>query len=211
MMQVEMVPSHPLPVLLVQIPFRSFLINMISFIRFAGAVVVLVSLGLMVNAIPIERIHLTAATGADLVSRLCAKLILEDKLEAKLKALLLCKNIEDLRIQIAVVVALLRGCADQLSKIGAGIVVDADANASLVTCIISIITLVVQVFATLSLKFGTSVCAEIDEVLRFFLATLGTCMNGVIGRVAKTLAEGTVGVMGQIQLKLCLRILGLAA
>jgi hypothetical protein len=129
---------------------------MISFIRFIGAVAVVFSLGLMVSAMPIERIHLVAPTGIDLVSRLCAKLVLEGKLEAKLKALrvyisvmfalqstdrflVLCKNSEDLKIQIAILVALFENCAVELSKIGAGVVI-VDAKAGLVACIVSTIT-----------------------------------------------------------------------
>ncbi|CAE6485775.1 unnamed protein product [Rhizoctonia solani] len=158
---------------------------MISFVRFAGVVAVLFSLGLVVSAIPIDRIHITAATGTDVVSRLCAKLVLEDKLEAKLKALLSCTNVGDLKIQIAVVAVLFQNCADQLLTIGAGVQLDTNATHSLVACLISIITLTVQVFATLTLKFGIFVCAGIDDALRLFLVNIGICVDGLIGLVAK--------------------------
>ncbi|ELU40968.1 hypothetical protein AG1IA_04998 [Rhizoctonia solani AG-1 IA] len=178
---------------------------MISFVRFAGVVAVLFSLGLVVSAIPIDRIHITAATGTDVVSRLCAKLVLEDKLEAKLKALLSCTNVGDLKIQIAVVAVLFQNCADQLLTIGAG--VQLDTNATLLT----LWQLTVQVFATLTLKFGIFVCAGIDDALRLFLVNIGICVDGLIGLVAKALAKATVGVMAQIHLDLCLKVLGVTA
>ncbi|KDN44224.1 hypothetical protein RSAG8_05697, partial [Rhizoctonia solani AG-8 WAC10335] len=111
--------------------------------------------------------------------------------------------------KIAVVVALLKGCADELLRVGAGVVVAADAKASLVACIVSIITLCVQVFATLSLKFGTAICAELDSVLRELLANVITCVDGILALIVKVLASATAGVMAQINLKLCLSVLGL--
>ncbi|KAF8749236.1 hypothetical protein RHS01_10189 [Rhizoctonia solani] len=185
---------------------------MISFVRFAGVVAVLFSLGLVVSAIPIDRIHITAATGTDVVSRLCAKLVLEDKLEAKLKALLSCTNVGDLKIQIAVVAVLFQNCADQLLTIGAGVQLDTNATHSLVACLISIITV----------ADGTSVrhfdaqiwyfrLRGIDDALRLFLVNIGICVDGLIGLVAKALAKATVGVMAQIHLDLCLKVLGVTA
>ncbi|CAE6536432.1 unnamed protein product [Rhizoctonia solani] len=182
---------------------------MSSFLRFAAVVAVVFSLGLMVTAIPIANIHLKPVTGTDDISRLFIKLCIEGELEVKLKALLLCVNLEDLKVKIAIVVALLKGCSDDLLKLGAGIVLDAQAKASIVACIVSIITLCVQVFATLSLKFGLAICAEIDVVIRLLLTNLGICVNGLLVLIAKDLAQATVGVMAQIQLKLCLAVLGL--
>ncbi|CAE6422110.1 unnamed protein product [Rhizoctonia solani] len=174
---------------------------MSSFLRFAAVVAVVFSLGLMVTAIPIANIHLKPVTGTDDISRLFIKLCIEGELEVKLKALLLCVNLEDLKVKIAIVVALLKGCSDDLLKLGAGIVLDAQAKTSLVACIVSIITLCVQVFATLSLKFGLAICAEIDVVIRLLLTNLGICVNGLLVLIAKDLASATVGVMAQIQLK----------
>lgn len=188
---------------------HSLITNMSSFIRFAGAVALVLSLGLVVSAIPIAHIHLKPATGADAVSSLFIKLCVEGQLEAKLKALLLCVTLDDLKVNIAVVIALLKGCADDLIKLGAGVVVDADAKVSLVACIASIITLCVQVFATLSLKFGLAICAELDDCLRVLVANLGVCVEGMPILIAKGLASATVGVMAQIQLKACLGVLGL--
>ncbi|CUA68902.1 hypothetical protein RSOLAG22IIIB_08150 [Rhizoctonia solani] len=182
---------------------------MSSFLRLVGLAAVVFSLGLAVSALPIANIHLKSPTGTDVVSRLFFKLCIESELEAKLKALLLCGSIQDLTVKIDVVVALLKGCSDELLKIGADVVVDADAKISLVACIVSIVTLCVQVFATLSLKFGLAICAEIDVVLRLLLANLAICVDGILVLIVKVLAQATVGVMAQIQLKLCLGVLGL--
>ncbi|KAH7332988.1 hypothetical protein B0J17DRAFT_677137 [Rhizoctonia solani] len=158
---------------------------------------------------PIAHIHLKPATGKDPISLLFIKLCVELGLEAKLKELLVCTNIDDLKVKIAVVVALLKECADELAKVGAGVIVDADAKVSLVACIVSIITLCVQVFATLSLKFGLAICAELDAPLHVFLVNLGVCVEGILVHIAKCLAYSTVGVMAQTQLKLCVGVLGL--
>ncbi|KAG8728469.1 hypothetical protein FRC11_010993, partial [Ceratobasidium sp. 423] len=109
---------------------------------------------------------------------------------------------------VAVVVALLKGCTDQLLHIGAGVSVDIEAKTSLVVCIVSITSLCVQVLVSLSLKFGLAICAEIDVVLRLLLVNLGICVDGILVLVAKALALVTVGLVAQVNLKLCLGVLG---
>ncbi|KAG8680914.1 hypothetical protein FRC11_001830, partial [Ceratobasidium sp. 423] len=60
---------------------------MSPFIHFAGAGAVILSLGLFVSALLVTYANIQAPTGTDVISRLCAKLVPEGKLEAHLKAL----------------------------------------------------------------------------------------------------------------------------
>ncbi|KAJ1300167.1 hypothetical protein OPQ81_011919 [Rhizoctonia solani] len=183
---------------------------MSSIIRFASIAAALFSVGVLVSALPVAvNATIQAPVGTDVVSRLCAKLVVEGQLEAHLKALLLCVSIEDLKVKAAVVVELLKACAQELLAIDAKVVVDAQAQVSLVGCLVGIITLCVQVLVQVSLKFGLAVCADIDAVLRLLLVNINLCVDGILVLVAKALASVTIGLLAQVNLKLCLGVLGL--
>ncbi|KAH7332978.1 hypothetical protein B0J17DRAFT_721814 [Rhizoctonia solani] len=182
---------------------------MSSFIRYAGAAALVLSLGLIVSALPVMYANIPTPTGDDAVSRLCAKLVIEGELQAKIKALPLCLDIEDAKVKIAAIVALFKGCSDELLRIGAGVAVNVEAKASLVACIVKIITLCAQVCVALSLKFGLSICVEIDMALRSFLSILGICVNDIVELIVKALASATVGLLTEANLKLCLNALNL--
>lgn len=122
---------------------------MISFARLAGVAVLLLSFGFLVTALPTikaDDIHL-AITGRDAVSCVLAKLIVEVK--AKILALLACGTVAELEVAVKVLVALLKTCADDLLKVGAGVTVTVEAQASIVTCVAGIITVS---FSSLSLS-----------------------------------------------------------
>ncbi|KAF8597371.1 hypothetical protein BDV93DRAFT_562408, partial [Ceratobasidium sp. AG-I] len=118
-----------------------------------------------------------------------------------------------LAVAVEVLVALFKGCADELLKIGAGVVVSTEAHASIVACFVATITLLVKVCAAVSIKFGLAAVivlfAKIDVVLRLCLINLNICVGGILVLIAKAIASATVGVMAQVHLKLCLSVLGL--
>lgn len=58
---------------------------MSSFIRFAGAAAVILSLGFLVTALPAATTSVPAITGTDAVSLVCAKVLVD--IEVKLRAL----------------------------------------------------------------------------------------------------------------------------
>ncbi|CAE6459131.1 unnamed protein product [Rhizoctonia solani] len=184
---------------------------MSSFIRFAGAAAVILSLGLFVSALPLSFVKIQAATGLDVVSCLFKKLIVELELEVKIKALLACKTIAEAEAAAKVVIALLQICADDLLKIGAGVQIQEDAKMSLVVCVASIITLLVQVLVQVCLKFGIAatlhICAQIDTVVRLWLDNLDICIIGVVSLVVKAVGTVILGLCAQVKLDLCLQIL----
>ncbi|KAG8735540.1 hypothetical protein FRC11_003204, partial [Ceratobasidium sp. 423] len=101
---------------------------MSSFVRFAGAAALILSLGLFASALPLATVNLQAAAGVDVVSCLFKRLIVELELEAKIKALLACATIAELEVAVKALVSVFQGCADDLLKIGAGIQIEADAK-----------------------------------------------------------------------------------
>ncbi|CAE6437357.1 unnamed protein product [Rhizoctonia solani] len=186
-----------------------------SFTQFAGLAAVVLSLGYFANALPtglglFGPVDLSC-TGKDAVSLVFAKFIVG--LEAKINALISCGTIAELSVAVDVLVALFKGCADDLLKIGAGVAVTAEAQASIVACVCGIITLLVRACIAVTLKFGLSVVlvlfAKIDLALQLLLLNLNICIGGILALIAKALASVTVGLLAQVQLKLCLGVLGL--
>ncbi|KAB5588338.1 hypothetical protein CTheo_8224 [Ceratobasidium theobromae] len=185
---------------------------MSSFIRIAGAAAVVLSLGFLVSALPAARASIPAITGTDAVSVVCAKLAVD--IEAKILALAGCGTIAELTVAVHALVAAIQICANDLLRVGAGVVVDVEAKASIVACLVATITLLAQVCVQVSVKFGLTVVAalfaEIDVVVRLLLVNLNICVGGIVALIAKALASVTVGLIAQIHLKLCLGVLGLA-
>lgn len=60
-----------------------------------------------------------------------------------------CGTVAELEVAVKVLVALLKTCADDLLKVGAGVTVTVEAQASIVTCVAGIITVS---FSSLSLS-----------------------------------------------------------
>ncbi|CAE7152945.1 unnamed protein product [Rhizoctonia solani] len=189
--------------------------TMPSFVQFAGLAAVVLSLGYFATAAPVT-LGLFAPVklsciGTDEVSLLLAKLILG--LDAKINALTSCGSLAELNVAVDVLVALFKGCADDLLRIGAGVVVTVEAQASIVACIAGIITLLVRACIAVTLKFGlvavVTIFAKIDVALQLLLVNLNICIGGIIALIAKAIASVTVGLLAQVQLKLCLGVLGL--
>ncbi|CAE6481180.1 unnamed protein product [Rhizoctonia solani] len=210
-MQVEMVNSK------ITHPHYSTFFTMPSFIQFAGLAVVVLSLGYFASAAPVSLglfapVNLSC-TGTDAISLVLAKLIVG--LDAKISALTSCTSVAELTTAVDVLVALFKGCADDLLKIGAGVVVTAEAQASIVACVIGMITLLVRACIAVTLKFGLTVVltlfAKLDVALQLLLVNLNICIGGILVLIAQALASVTVGLLAQVQLKLCLGVLGLAA
>ncbi|KAF8597370.1 hypothetical protein BDV93DRAFT_562407 [Ceratobasidium sp. AG-I] len=187
---------------------------MSAFTRIAIFAALVLSLSYLVSALPASVINDTipVITGADPVSLACAKYLID--VEIKLKALLGCNSILELKIAVGVLVALLKACAGDLLNTGAGVAVSDEAQASIVACFAATITLLVKVCVAVSVKFGPTVVlvlfTEIDAALRLCLLHLNICVGGILVLIAKAIASVTVGVMAQVHLKLCLSILGLA-
>ncbi|KAG8710328.1 hypothetical protein FRC11_004640 [Ceratobasidium sp. 423] len=184
-----------------------------SFTQLVGLAAVVLSLGYVASALPLNifaQVDLSCP-GNDSVSLAIAKILVE--LQAQIKAMVGCNTVADLTVAVDAIVALLKGCSDELIKIGAGVSVTADAQASIVACIAGIITLIVRACIAVTLKFGLSVVlvlfAKIDVVLQLLLTNLNICIGGIVALIAKALASVTVGLLAQVQLKLCLGVLGL--
>ncbi|CAE6403009.1 unnamed protein product [Rhizoctonia solani] len=186
-----------------------------SFVQFAGLAAIVLSLGYFASAAPVNLgifapVDLSC-TGNDAISVVLAKLFVD--IELKINALVSCSTIAELTVAVDVLVALFKGCADDLLKIGAGVVVTAEAQANIVACIAGLITLLVRAFVSVTLKFGltavVAIFAKIDVALQLLLVNLNICIGGVLALVAKAIASVTVGLLAQVQLKLCLGVLGL--
>ncbi|KAH7332944.1 hypothetical protein B0J17DRAFT_721746 [Rhizoctonia solani] len=129
--------------------------------------------------------------------------------EAKIKVLLACVTMTDLKFAIKALVTVLQTCADNLLKIDAGVVVDVDAKASIVTCISAIIILLVKVCLQLSVRFGITVVAalfaDIDVCLQSVLVNLNICVDGILVLIAKALVLVTLHVCAEVLGKLGLQ------
>ncbi|KAF8692834.1 hypothetical protein RHS03_08531, partial [Rhizoctonia solani] len=185
-----------------------------SFTQFTGLAVVVLSLGYFANALPMIGLLGGAplsCNGSDAYSLAISKILID--CEACIKAIIACGTLVDLKVQVALLINILTGCSDDLLKIGAGVVVAAEAKAQIVTCIAGLITLIVRACLAVSLKFGLNVCIEIfagvDIAIKGLLVNLDICIAGIVGLIAKSIVSVTVGLLAQVQLKLCLGVLGL--
>ncbi|KEP51796.1 putative transmembrane protein [Rhizoctonia solani 123E] len=183
---------------------------MSSFVRFAGFAAVILSLGLFATALPLLNANIVACVGVDAVCISLKKLVLDLAVEAKIKALLACVTIAELEIAVKALVAVFQGCADELLDIGADVVVEADAKLSIIACVASIITLLVQVLVQVCLKFGiaatVTLCAQIDVVVRLLLVNLNICIDGIVTLIVKALATVIVTLCAQVKLDLCVAL-----
>ncbi|CAE6438373.1 unnamed protein product [Rhizoctonia solani] len=188
-----------------------------SFTQFAGLAVVVLSLGYFANALPVlGNISLFSdvklvCNGEDAYSLVIAKFLLN--IEALIKAIVACGTIADLKIAVSALCAHIELCANDLLAVGAGVVVAAEAKTQIVACIVGVITLVVRACLAITLKFGLSVCidifAQIDIALKSLLINLDVCIAGIVSIIAHNILSITVGLLAQLQLKLCLGVLGL--
>ncbi|CAE6473749.1 unnamed protein product [Rhizoctonia solani] len=183
---------------------------MSSFIRFAGITAVVLSLGLFASALPVLNVKIAAVVGTDAICLIFKKLLGDLALEAKINALLDCVTIADLKVAVEALVAALQICADDLLQIGAEVAVEADAKLSIIACVASIITLLVQVLVRVCLKFGiaatVTLCAQIDVVLRLCLVNLEICIAGIVELIVKALAIVIVTLCAQVKLDLCVEL-----
>ncbi|KAG8698635.1 hypothetical protein FRC09_007122 [Ceratobasidium sp. 395] len=180
-----------------------------TFTHIAAFVFILFSLSFLVSAIPTAPRTLGAIyppAGEDAISAILIKLCLRD-LEVKIKALLGCGTLPELKLAIKVLIGLFQPCADELLKVDANVTISAKAKASIVTC------LLVKVCAEVSVKFGIVVVvdlfAELDVCLKALLVNLNICIAGVLVLIVKTLAQATVGLLFNIHFELCSAVLGL--
>ncbi|CAE6437364.1 unnamed protein product [Rhizoctonia solani] len=185
-----------------------------SFAQFAGLAAVVLSLGYVASALPLNVLMPVnlSCTGSDPVSLAMAKILVD--LQAKISLIAGCNTVADLTIAVDALCAILKSCSDELLKIGAGAAITTDAQASIVACIAGIVTLVVRACISVTLKLGLSavlvLIAKIDVALQLLLVNLNVCIDGIVVLIAKALASVTVGLLAQVQLKLCLGVLGLA-
>ncbi|QRV87002.1 hypothetical protein RhiJN_15020 [Ceratobasidium sp. AG-Ba] len=188
---------------------------MLTFTRLAGFAFVLLSLSFLVSAIPVVTRTYTsicAPSGNDAVSLLFINLRAE--IEAKIHALLACGTKAELHVAVGVLVALFKGCSDELLKIGAGVTIDVEAKASIVACVCSIITLLVEVLVQVAAKLGIWVViglfVKIDVCLKLLLVNLNICIGGILALIVKGLGAATIGLVGQIHLGGCFGLLSMA-
>ncbi|KAG8778472.1 hypothetical protein FRC12_024976 [Ceratobasidium sp. 428] len=186
-----------------------------TFTRIAAFAFILFSLSFLVSAIPTAPRHTLGAiylpTGGDAVSAIFIKLCVN--LEAKIKALYGCGTLVELEAALNVLLTLFGGCADELLKVDVDVVVSAEAKASIVACVCSIITLLVKVCAEVSVKFGiiavVGLYAKLDLCLKVLLVNLNICIGGILALIVKSLTGATIGLLAKVHLKLCLSVLGL--
>ncbi|CAE6527703.1 unnamed protein product [Rhizoctonia solani] len=185
---------------------------MSSFLRFAGAAAIVLSLGLFASALPLLSVNANIPTviGTDAICAVFTKMVVDLCIEAKIKALLACTTIAELEVAVKALVAVFKICADDLLKIGAGVVVEVDAKLSIIACVCSIITLLVQVLVQVCLKFGiavtVSLCTQIDAVVHLCLINLNVCIDGIVALIVKTLASVIVTLCAQVKLDLCVAL-----
>ncbi|CUA77104.1 hypothetical protein RSOLAG22IIIB_12553 [Rhizoctonia solani] len=190
---------------------------MSSFLRFAGAAAVVLSLGLFATALPVIVVNakVVGVVGVDAVCAALTKLVVDLCIEAKIKALLTCGTLAELEVAVKALIAVCQICADDLIKIGANVSVTADAQLSIIACVCSIITLLVQVLVQVCLKFGiaatVTLCAQIDVVVRLLLVNLNICIDGIVGLIVKALATVIVTLCAQVKLDLCVALFAKAA
>ncbi|KAJ1300180.1 hypothetical protein OPQ81_011932 [Rhizoctonia solani] len=187
---------------------------MSSFLRIAGAAALFISLGLVARAAPVgilADIKINALISTDAVSCALNKLFVDADIVAKINACLDVTTVADLKVAVGLCVSLMKGCADELLKIGAGVALDVDAKANIVASIAALITLLVKVLLQLTLKFGVSavatIFADIDVVLKLLLVNLNVCVDGIVALIVKAVASVTIGLLGQINLGLCASLL----
>ncbi|CAE6448218.1 unnamed protein product [Rhizoctonia solani] len=185
---------------------------MSSFFRYAGAAALILSFGLFVQALPVlADVKIPVPSGTDVVSKALSNLVVDGKLEAKLKALCAIKTLVELKACLAIIVALLKGCADELSKIGAGIIVDVEAQASIVACVYAIITLLVKVCLQISVKFSitavAALFAEIDVCVRLLLVNLDICVVGILALIVKACVSITLPILDSLKFDACVALL----
>ncbi|QRV87068.1 transmembrane protein [Ceratobasidium sp. AG-Ba] len=168
-----------------------------------------------INAIPVVTRTYTSIcppTGNDAVSLLFINFRAD--IEAKIHALLACGTKAELQVAVGVLVALFKGCSDELLKIGAGVTIDVEAKASIVACVCSIITLLVEVLVQVAAKLGIWVViglfAKIDICLKLLLVNLNICIGGILVLIVKGLGAATIGLVGQIHLGGCFGLLSMA-
>ncbi|GAB1527834.1 hypothetical protein RhiTH_011022 [Rhizoctonia solani] len=192
---------------------------MSSFVRLAGVVALIVSLGLAVQALVyVPDVKIPVPCGKDLVSKALIELVVGGSLEQKIRALLILNSVAELKVAIAVIVALFKECGDELLKIGAGVAIDVDAHASIVACVSAVITLLVKICLQLSVKFGVAavvaIFADIDVVLRVCLVNLEVCVVGIVALIVQACVYITASVLAQVKFVSCAEVLvkaGLAA
>ncbi|KAG9123625.1 hypothetical protein FRC07_014480 [Ceratobasidium sp. 392] len=182
--------------------------------RIVAFVFVLLSLSFLVSALPAAPRTLgtiCVPTGTDAVSVVVAKLAAE--IEVKINALLGCGTKSELFVAVDALVALFKGCADELLKVGAGVSLTVEAKASIIASICEMISLLAKVCVQIHAKFGVSaiigLLAKIDLGLKPVLVNLNVCIGGVLTLIAKSLASTTVGILSQVQLYSSLSVLGL--
>ncbi|KAG8684304.1 hypothetical protein FRC11_012293 [Ceratobasidium sp. 423] len=187
---------------------------MSSFLRIAGATALFVSLGLFARAAPLGLFvpaEINALVSTDAISCALNKLIVDAQIVAKIQACLNVESLVDLKVAVGVCVDLIKACADELLKIGAGVNVDVAAKADIVACVAAIITLLVRVCLQLTLKFGVAavatIFADIDVCLKLLLVNLNICIDGVITLIVNAIVSVTVGLLGQVSLPLCASLL----
>ncbi|CAE7114907.1 unnamed protein product [Rhizoctonia solani] len=190
--------------------FYSTTLTMSTFYRIAAVALFVFSFGLLVGALPSPRAEDASwvVLGADKYP-LCAllhKFILEAK--ACIEVIAGCNDIVTLKAKIAIFVALCNACAADLLKIGANIKVTADIQVSIVTCFVSLITLLVKVCLDLTVKLGVTVVltllAEIDIALRLCLVNLDICVGGILELILKGCTGSVFAGLKTLALKACL-------
>ncbi|CAE6407790.1 unnamed protein product [Rhizoctonia solani] len=185
-----------------------------SFAQFAGLAIVVLSLGYFANALPTPTFFgadVLSCTGKDAYSLVFAKVIVE--FQACIKAISACKDIVEVKAQIDILCSIFHQCGDKLVAIGAGVFVTAQAKTEIIACVTGIITITVRACLALVFKFGLAVCVElfakVDIAIQYFLLKLDLCIVGIVAVIAKSIISLTVGILFELDLKLCIETLGL--
>ncbi|CUA68700.1 hypothetical protein RSOLAG22IIIB_08072 [Rhizoctonia solani] len=187
---------------------------MSTFHRIAAVAILICSFAFFASALPSPRVNKSSwdIVGADRFE-LCAILaIYFSKAKDCIDSIAQCNDLVTLKARIAIFVALCNTCAIELLKISAEVKISAEAQASIVTCFVSLLTLLVKVFVALTLKFSITVvvalCGEVDVVVHLLLKSLEVCIKGVVALIVKACAGSVIDGFLMLSFKHCLNVFG---
>ncbi|CAE7133128.1 unnamed protein product [Rhizoctonia solani] len=189
---------------------------MLAFSRITSILFFVLSLSFLTCALPTSAPQTNAlaarGTGADLL-KICVNL--EADVKAKVDAIVIAnvKVLADVEPVLLDIVALVDVAAKDVLALGANINVDVDVKAQVAVHIAAVIRLVVNLCLALVVKLGVTallaLLVKIDVCLQLLLVNLSVVVEGIIVLVAKLVVDLTVKVFVNLNLNLCLSVLGL--
>ncbi|CAE6352044.1 unnamed protein product [Rhizoctonia solani] len=187
---------------------------MFAFTRIATVLLFVISLGLIVSALPTVAPNANGLVVRHDPSGLTTLVVnLQAEVDVCVKTIAGLTVSADVSAQIDILIGKINTCAAAILALGANIDVDASVQADIAAKVGAVISVIVQLGLSLKAKFGTLVMlglfAKIDVCLQLLLTNLGVCVNGITSLVVKAVANIGVNVFANIHLGLCAQVLGL--